>query len=571
MKDQAWFELKDIRNRDFAQMSWVPLRMEKRKKAGILGLPGYCDEYAGIATTAIPVSKKPDLTTPTWCGIEPHRVWIRDGKYVEADRYKYSGGKVGIPLVLDQDFEGCDIKNVWHLHQDLVIALGLCREEDVWVRPEEGYIDVVRLNRYQDGRPFCIQIRAEFLLDYLSARKMGLGIKYFHERREQVLTAGHITWPSPHCESSDGERWKGSVFPYHGPTEPGIAAGSVLWIRGECWQHRWIGPGRHSPRIRGDQVPGQVDFITDVSGAKKRKDSLSASNKWLFFKPEVISSILATRGTRLAWLSKETGCSGFASDGCVHFGVNSIGLINVFAKDITELPDWQQRRWVGYNVTPEGGISEELFASQMLCCPAHTVAPETRLVKALESLGSGFFQRFGKQLFREHADFDRILASISRFRVTDERTLLALAKDVARITADLLWQDHLQEIARPPDGKKLRTLKSLECVLATIVPAEEAGELLAPLFGIYDLRHADAHLPSSDLSDAYSRIGIDSTQPFVFQGMRLIENCAHSLERAAQVLLAEEGVGESSSPAQEETKGKHIQNNDNKSGKGEEP
>lgn len=45
-----------------------------------------------------------------------------------------------------------------------------------------------------------------------------------------------------------------------------------------------------------------------------------------------------------------------------HFGVNDLGLITVFAKDIGRLDPWEQRIWSAHNVTPDGGPSRELVA-----------------------------------------------------------------------------------------------------------------------------------------------------------------------------------------------------------------
>jgi hypothetical protein len=60
----------------------------------------------------------------------------------------------------------------------------------------------------------------------------------------------------------------------------------------------------------------------------------------------------------------------------VHFGMNRLPLINAYAKDVALLPEWQQRIWAGHNVGPEGGVSEELLASQVRAQPARTQAPE---------------------------------------------------------------------------------------------------------------------------------------------------------------------------------------------------
>ena len=49
--------------------------------------------------------------------------------------------------------------------------------------------------------------------------------------------------------------------------------------------------------------------------------------------------------------------------------MNSAGLINVYAYDVARLPMWQQRLWVGHNVTPNGPPSTELLQAQMETAP----------------------------------------------------------------------------------------------------------------------------------------------------------------------------------------------------------
>jgi hypothetical protein len=46
----------------------------------------------------------------------------------------------------------------------------------------------------------------------------------------------------------------------------------------------------------------------------------------------------------------------------------------------------------------------------------------------------------------------------------------------------------------------------------------QAPVLLGPLVGIYDLRHADAHLASSDIESALGLVKVDQKATFVIQG-----------------------------------------------------
>ena len=49
----------------------------------------------------------------------------------------------------------------------------------------------------------------------------------------------------------------------------------------------------------------------------------------------------------------------------MHFGINAIGLVNTYAKDVALLPEWQQRVWAAHNANPDGKLSEELKASHV--------------------------------------------------------------------------------------------------------------------------------------------------------------------------------------------------------------
>ena len=60
------------------------------------------------------------------------------------------------------------------------------------------------------------------------------------------------------------------------------------------------------------------------------------------------------------------------------------GLINAYAKDILLLPEWRQRPWAGFNISPEGGVSDDLFDAQVKGIPAKTQAPGPFLQRGIE-------------------------------------------------------------------------------------------------------------------------------------------------------------------------------------------
>ncbi len=206
-------------------------------------------------------------------------------------------------------------------------------------------------------------------------------------------------------------------------------------------------------------------------------------------------------------------------------------VVNVYAKDIGNSHTWQQQIWAGFNVPPDGGVSAELLMAQAEGIPASTKAPEAFLKTGIEKLNEIGKSRFGSEVIKKHADFERLLRSIHRFRAIDEHGFYALAKDIARITADSIDLSALQKIVPVPPGQKRGSLKSLESVLASVIDPSEAATIMAPLFGAYDLRLADAHLPPSDIEDAFERVNAEQNTPWIEQGARILHAVVSCITR----------------------------------------
>jgi hypothetical protein len=213
----------------------------------------------------------------------------------------------------------------------------------------------------------------------------------------------------------------------------------------------------------------------------------------------------------------------------VHFGVNRVGLITVYAYDIARLPIWQQRTWVAFNVAPDGAVSGELLDAQMRTQPANTSAPETAIPELMDRLDELFSTWTGAPLFKSHEATLPVMKTVHRFRALDQSGLLSLAKDLARLIADRIDIGALRTVSSPQNGEKWGSLKSLEKALATILLPDQARSLLTPLVGIYELRLGDAHLPSSTIDDAFAMIRIDRSKNPVAQGFQMLARTANAL------------------------------------------
>ena len=197
----------------------------------------------------------------------------------------------------------------------------------------------------------------------------------------------------------------------------------------------------------------------------------------------------------MEWYTRETGSVRGSPDYRVHFGINSLGLVNAYAKDVAFLPEWLQRVWAGFNVSPEGKVSAELFSAQGQGVPARDasagVFPSCWRCSPERRLHQAFRQSVVSPAHRPR----EVFKSCHRFKALSASGLYGLAKDLVRVVVEHIDTAALHKIVSPPDKENWGPLKSLEKVLATVTGEKWAHAALGPLHGIYSLRLADAHVP----------------------------------------------------------------------------
>jgi hypothetical protein len=295
-------------------------------------------------------------------------------------------------------------------------------------------------------------------------------------------------------------------------------------------------PGDASPIVREDRIPSTNSFIVDAENNKMNADQLRDSGKWLWFKPDAIMALNNERKFFLSFNTKDTGVVSGLHGYNIHFGINDIGLLNVYADDIAFLPDWQQKIWAGYNIAPEGGVSKELLDIQVHIKNIETQAPEEFIEKGTEYVNNLASDKLKVKLFKPHANHSDIIRVTHRFRSLDLNSFFSLAKDMARLSADSLDLESMKRVLLPPKGKNWGSLKHLENILAPKIGQEIARKIMSPIVGIYELRLADAHLPSNEINDAFQLLHVDRTAPFVIQGYQLLVDFVSWLYILAEIL-----------------------------------
>ncbi|KQQ98383.1 hypothetical protein ASF71_22040 [Deinococcus sp. Leaf326] len=320
--------------------------------------------------------------------------------------------------------------------------------------------------------------------------------------------------------------WKSSLEHYHR-------------INSERYRNEWIAPHGISYRVRDDPEPQHVQFPVDATGPTQPLKK-SGDGYWLWFHPSLVPVALALRDSHLHWYTQDTGSLVPSPEHGLHFGVNDLGLINIYGKDVARLPNWLQLIFASHAVRPNGRVSAELLASQVHTRPAETLAPEVMLSLAVEDLNEAATTAWGQPVIRLTDTITALMKGCHRFRVQQQTDLYVLAKDVTRVVLESMDLDLLLKHGPPLKKGENRpgTRTALQRALATQIGADPARDLMAPLAGVYDLRLNDAHHAQDKLESGLRLLGIQSTWPLVRQGEHLLGQTAITLREAACIIRA---------------------------------
>ena len=570
-----WIEMKRIRASKFDSSVWIPLYSMDIQKEGKSYNDGYSEDIFSLKSVLIPKDDFENAKYLNWSNLANYYDatfnFDSNGNYIPCDILDKDYYKAdGIFPVLPQRI-GHNLIPVLHLHQDIVIALKLYREGDKWVCPEEDYTEVVRLFRDNEGFPIKIEIKNEYLKDYLCARNMGLFLTCYYSHIVYLEKKPDFNWKSDYeTVTFDAGTWTGRVYetsrngglmgdalvihvsrtdvdknddvPVMGnPSDGNLKSESkvvsfkdnakIFRAEGEVRKNEIIPPGSFSTRIRQDKPQYYPFFKIDAAGTEKTSEQLSDEGRWLWFSPEVVNTILSKRDGDLKWGTKDTGSLSCSCGYDVHFGINEIGLITVYAEDIKRLPVWQQKIWAGFNVAPNGKVSKELLMSQVDAEPADTQAPEDFLTIEYNRLNELFEKSFGVLLFRRQKELNDLMPKIHRFRSLSEENFYNLAKDLARITADAIDAKGIKELLADKSKKELGSLKTLQDFLIQKlgVETESAKKIMSPLFAIYDMRQVDAHLGDASKDNPYISLGVSRDLPPLFRATAMLEKFVTTL------------------------------------------
>ncbi|MEA3272627.1 MAG: hypothetical protein U9P90_03080 [Patescibacteria group bacterium] len=579
---KEWFELQDYIKEKADSQVWVPLRCSRNLiKEGEFGYRGFKKEYFGLTSILIKEQDIEKAKELEWMDVglsRSHKGNPYEEEYQPASHFEHNG-IVGEHLVISHEIGGAYCNN-WYISPDLLTTLELVQEGYGWLAYNRGYEEVIKLHKNNNGYVDEILIKLPYLKDYLCVRNRVLMLSSYRSRVEISDIELSVDWELEKITTIEkGLQWGGRMYPIHEgssyrygekmailhvgrtnvdfdndvPEYPfssneenteskswtrGFDGKKLFRIEGEVWKSDFVFPSQKSSIILdSEDTTDKYSYITKADGCKETAKKLIDSGKYLWFRPDVVNSILSNRDTTLSWYTRDTGGIGFNRYGLVHFGVNKIGMITVYVKDICLLPDWQQKIWHSYNISPDGKVSVELLMSQQEAKPANTLPPEKFFKNELERLNDNFKRLYNEKLFKDDK-IDDILKKIHRFVAVPEEGLFVLAKDIARVSADSFDRTLLKKIlGNNKDYQKLGTLSLMKKLISTIISEDIAEKSMTALDASYLLRINDAHIPSKEKTEAaLTALKITSEMNNVEKGRILIHECTSCLATINHIL-----------------------------------
>lgn len=576
--DQNWLELKDIRSLTYDEQVWIPIYGFKygdtHAKFPEIGHYEEFQQFGGAVIFDKYKTIAEKITSwDTWSKDEYSPYYSDEYPYEESHQFSDSEeNPIGFRLAISQ-FLSNDVPTQMHLYQDFVIAYHLIFEEGSWIRPKNDNEKVVRYLFDENKEIRLVEVKASYLKDYLAVRGASYRLYYYTGRQLIQKDKPKFDWdeekiisefPNDRCSAriefvtkhGDPPR-TGSILVESHRTDvnfredipnfsekgfSGISSTSRTTVDTNLpdryfaycrmWRGEWISKADRT-RLIGNlkHVEDLFVFTTNTSEPTNLKTLRSEEvGQYLWFKPDVIGQLATNRDGRIRWGGRNLGTFHYSIDSKVDFGVNSLGLINVYACDIANLRQWEKTIWVSQNCPPEGGVCEELLEFQQECKQPTTKSPERNLVVTIHELNRWFIRKFDRPLLLRRDEMFNIIQNIHRFRSVNEQGLQALARDIFKYVFEWVSPSNLKDALKTdlPSGK---TLKMLEQLLREHSNIKDASKVMEAIFGLHDLRNHVSHLASSEanIEKYYGKIGINRDQPYVNQGAEMIERVSETL------------------------------------------
>lgn len=485
-------------------------------------------QYVRYGSYMVPIDSKNRALNE----IDHHSAFPSEGGYFESNEdgttvynlyesWEYNEGLTVESVVLDRFWEGLGIQ-FYEPSQRVVLYLRLLNKNDDWIDPytEEVVIKRVRMNEQLDGVLHSInriEIKIDYLKDYLAARKSGLFIARYCSRGMIFQSADQIPQLNQSKEVTHG-KWS-----YYGNDDPKYQ--KELWAQADLRQKFWIDPFPKPRREDADpqtsEFVGGVFFIVE-DGTKKEFDVMAGHQgdyfKLISFNPRVMEIFLNRHGFGYREYSRETMGLKFPNGEEIHVGINPSGQIQVWwgqlakhSKRYQELLAPYSEPWVEKIPDNHDYVRTTIKAEFPVTKPLRE-----NLNKLKTEINDYFETKFQEVFFNADSDAKDLVRVFEPYE-RDPYQLLDIMELIDKWLISEKRPDRIIEyynledlISEKNEKKNFKSLVSLELLLTKYFDENTAKEKITILRQIKDLRICKAHY--KNLTEILKKYGLQDMQ-----------------------------------------------------------
>ncbi len=447
-------------------------------------------------------------------------------KYITGESWEHHTGLTVEPLYINRQWPGLDLFS-YDPSQRMVLYLNLMNNGDEWTDPYKHECVMRHVNKEEeiDGakhRVRRIEIKIDYLKDYLAARGAGLFIARYARRTVLFELPEQVPMKSEYMDIPNGI-WSFLSSNDH-PALTRIAPWKTLGeseIRQKFWIEPFPQPRRWDARKRSEFEGGVVYTLYDGTKEKYNveKEHKEDYFKLISFNPRIMEIFLSRPHFDYEEYSRETMGLNFPNGETLHVGINPSGQIQAWWGQVAKISKEYQELLAPYSEP----WKEKLDATHdYIRVTIHGNWPETKpLKKTLQDLKTEinkyFLSKIGETFFNQ----DSSIKDLKRVYEPYEVELYHLLDIMAQLDKWLFSEKRPNRIIeyykldKEVDDKsslsKIKSLVSLKLLLKKFFGHEEAENRTRVLKTIKDLRHCKAHF--KDLSKVLRKYDLEDESP----------------------------------------------------------
>jgi hypothetical protein len=351
-----------------------------------------------------------------------------------------------------------------------------------------------------------LEVRAEYLKDYLEERGCALVLAYF-QKRDAEATNEELSLPTD--DRTDFMIQGGKAVRVVRRTQPGYEIHWFCPIRPNdipYGRKERLMEDRRNLRFRtkqgyrfskeeaiNEEGFSEAGYRRPALGAESLEEAVSFFG-WTFFEPEVLEkyqndsrgsvSEWSEQGLQIEWLDKMS----------LRAYRNNDDLVLIIVDDLSHVPDEELSHWYHHNTSPEGEIPDEMITNYIEADFVDSESPAEAVINAITELDEAFEAKYDAHLYRDTGDdidSERML-TLPR---NERRALFNVISEADQVAVENLIKSNLEEnipeeiVEEEISGEK----DALYNFVKELADSNKARDILSPINAMHDFRDQGSH------------------------------------------------------------------------------